>query len=266
MENFKKQLQTQLTEIDNLIAKVEKSLAKSPEDPQGVVKISYTRGKPQYYLRVPGEEKFKYIHKSEIETVRSIVQHDYDLNVYKKLQVSHRILSEFLRKYDVGTITRAYEDLGLARKRLVDPIIIPDDELILQWYERFKIEQNGFRDELQYCTDRDEYVRSKSEKILADTFNKHGVPYVYEPMIKLKNGHTLFPDFALLNVRKRKTIYWEHFGLINDSEYAQRSMKKIDEYEKNGLICGDNLIFSTESHESPLNLHLIENKIRSFLK
>ncbi len=30
MENFKKQLQTQLTEIDNLIAKVEKSLAKSP--------------------------------------------------------------------------------------------------------------------------------------------------------------------------------------------------------------------------------------------
>ena len=149
---------------------------------------------------------------------------------------------------------------------LVDPIIIPDDELVLQWHERFKTEQNGFRDELQYQTDRGELVRSKSEKILADTFNKNDVPYVYEPMIKLKNGHTLFPDFALLNVRKRKTIYWEHFGLINDPEYAQRSMKKIDEYERNNLICGDNLIFSTESHESPLNLHLIENKIRLFLK
>ena len=266
MENYKKQLQTQLAEIDNLIAKVEKSLAKSSGDPQGVVKISYTRGKPQYYLKVPGKEKFKYIHKSETETVRSIVQHDYDLNVYKKLQVSHRILSEFLRKYDVETITRAYDDLGRGRKILVDPIIIPDDELIPKWYERFKTEQNGFRDELQYRTDREEYVRSKSEKILADTFNKHGIPYVYEPMIKLKNGHILYPDFALLNVRKRKTIYWEHFGLINDQEYAQKSMKKLDEYERNGLLCGDNLIFSTESRENPLNLHLIEDKIRLFLK
>ena len=266
MENLTRQLQEQLKEIDSHISTMEKKLGKHANIPQGVVKVSYCKGIPQYYLKLAGESKFRYVRTSKAETVHAIIQNDYDMYVYKKLQESHILLSGFLKKYHIEDITGAYESLGRGRKKMVDPIIIPDDEFIPRWYEKFKTEQNGFRDELQYRTDRDEYVRSKSEKILADTFNKHSVPYVYEPMIKLNNGHTLFPDFALLNVRKRKTIYWEHFGLINDPEYTQKSMKKLDEYERNGLLCGDNLIFSTESRENPLNLHLIENKIRLFLK
>ena len=108
-------------------------------------------------------------------------------------------------------------------------------------------------------------VRSKSEKILADLFYKKGIPYIYEPMLNLKNGHYIFPDFALLNLRKKKTIYWEHFGVISDSEYAAKSIRKLDEYERQGLISGDNLIFSTESTDNPLNTRLVEAKIDKFL-
>ena len=147
---------------------------------------------------------------------------------------------------------------------LVKPLIIPDEEVIQTWYSSFETGRNGFQDERKYATENGDMVRSKSEKIIADILFKHNIPYVYEPALKL-NGHVWFPDFAVLNVRKRKTIYWEHFGLISDSEYAEKNMRKILEYEEQGLICGDNLIFTMESSASPLSIKMIEKKINLML-
>lgn len=52
-------------------------------------------------------------------------------------------------------------------------------------------------------------MRSKSEVIIADLLNKEGIPYRYEFPLYLKEFNTVYPDFTILNVRKRKEIYWE---------------------------------------------------------
>ncbi|SFH72967.1 hypothetical protein SAMN04487830_106120 [Pseudobutyrivibrio sp. OR37] len=62
-------------------------------------------------------------------------------------------------------------------------------------------------------------VRSKSEKIIADALEKYNVPYQYEPMLEL-GYNTIYPDFVVLNLRTRKTVYWEHLGLVSDIEYS----------------------------------------------
>ena len=76
-------------------------------------------------------------------------------------------------------------------------------------------------------TKRGEYVRSKSEKILADLFYENGIPYQYEPAFRLINGKLVYPDFVLLNVRERKTFYWEHYGLASDETYSTKNIDKL---------------------------------------
>ena len=108
-------------------------------------------------------------------------------------------------------------------------------------------------------------VRSKSEKIIADLFTKHGVPYVYEPCITLKNGRIFSPDFAVLNVKARTCYYWEHFGLSDNNDYSDKNLNKLCEYENIGIIAGKNLITSFESSARPLSTKIIGEKIKEYL-
>ena len=75
----------------------------------------------------------------------------------------------------------------------------------------------------------------------------------------------MYPDFALLNVRKQKTIYWEHFGLLSNEEYSKHIFEKLIIYEKSGIEPGTDLIFTMESDKIPLDVKTIEKKITGYL-
>lgn len=115
-----------------------------------------------------------------------------------------------------------------------------------------------------YYTSRGGFVRSKSEKIIADALEKYNIPYQYEPVLEL-GYNTVYPDFVVLNVRTRKTIYWEHLGIVSDMEYATKNFIKIQNYEKNGYLLGKDLIITMESSDIPMNIKLVEQKIKEFL-
>ena len=89
-----------------------------------------------------------------------------------------------------------YDNLCDGRKILVTPLAISDDEYVKRWLEDFPGEQNTYPEQGKYETDQGEIVRSKSEKILADTFHKLKVPYRYEPKVILDNHKSFYPDFA----------------------------------------------------------------------
>ena len=61
-------------------------------------------------------------------------------------------------------------------------------------------------------TERGERVRSKSEKILADYFYSHNIPYKYEHPLYLTGFGIVYPDFTVLSQRTRHEMYWEHNG------------------------------------------------------
>ncbi len=87
------------------------------------------------------------------------------------------------------------------------------------------------------------------------------MPFQYEARLELFDGYSIYPDFVVLNVRKRKTIYWEHLGLISDPEYARKNYLKIQMYEKGGFEIGDNLIITMESDIYKFDVRDIERKI-----
>lgn len=260
INSYKEELNKQILWLKDVEHEVEKNLKENNTKENRNIRISKRKSGYQYYYQNPNG-KLEYIKAKEIDLVRRIVQRDYDLAVIEKINTMRYRLEKFLKLYDMDEMFSVYNDLSDARKPLIDPIIKTNEIFINEWEREHQGNQNTFPEEGMYLTDKGENVRSKSEKILADLFAKHKVPYVYEPRFDLKGGNSLFPDFALLNVRERKTIYWEHFGIVSDSDYAQKTLYKLHMYEKSGLIIGDDLLFSMESQSIPLDVKLIEEKI-----
>ena len=274
MINYRNELTKQLAEINQLLKEADNRLKKSKNLEEGKLRVCSSHGYPQYHFRPAGDEKERYIPASEKDKIKALVQKEYDQKIKRELELSSKKLQKFLASYDVNNIAAIYEKLHVGRKSLIDPIIPTKEMIIKKWYEEHPGDKNPFQKDAIVTTKSGELVRSKSEKILADTLYDHGIPYVYEPCVEIKvtgvkhmNTYgtgmikRYYPDFALYNAINDRTYYWEHLGMVDDAEYAIKNFSKIMEYEKQGLILGDNLIVTMETRESPLDIRLVEKKI-----
>lgn len=106
-------------------------------------------------------------------------------------------------------------------------------------------------------------VRSKSEVLIGDSLSDYNIISKYET--KLIIGKRVFyPDFELFHHRKRKLVWWEHLGLVDDPKYAYDSLEKIDYFAANGIVPGRNLIITYETKDRPLTHEMIDNKLQQF--
>ena len=70
--------------------------------------------------------------------------------------------------------------------------------------------------------------------IIADILDEFSVPFLYEKPLQLRGG-IVHPDFTLLNIRERREIYWEHFGIMDDTDYRNNAFQKLRNYEASGF-------------------------------
>ncbi len=265
MRDIEKVINERLEEVNKLLNISNKQLAKYSNAPDIHIHSSKSNGREQFYCIDSTTQTKKYLKSGEIIKYASIIQQDYDKQINKKLQVIQKKLSRIARDIkdaDLEQIKEIYERIASAKQQYITPIIPSDEAFIAKWYEEHKGGQNSYPIEGNIYTEKGEQVRSKSEKILADLFHKYNIPYVYEPMIKLANGRRACPDFAVLNLRTRETLYWEHLGLINQEEYATKNIEKIHGYEESYLVLGENLLISMESSKKGFNTKTVEKQIQ----
>ncbi len=265
MINYKEDLEKQRMELIKLEKRAVDRLKTYRGLEKGNLRVSTSNGCSQYHFRREGETKESYIPTYEMDRIKLLVQRDYDEKVQKELHNLIGRIERFIKGYDVDRIDQLYEKLIKGRKHLVDPIQPTSELIIKEWYERNRGDQNSFEKKYEFQTIRGELVRSKSEKMIADYFYSSGIPYVCEPEFILRNGGSVYPDFAVLNVKKNKTIYWEHLGLVDKETYASRNFNKLMDYEESGLMIGDDLIITMETQERPLDIRNVKNKAQEFL-
>jgi hypothetical protein len=141
-----------------------------------------------------------------------------------------------------------------------------DADYAAEWLRQNSMEEIRIEEpDTEIYTEKGEMVRSKSEKILADKFNLLGIPYIYEKPLYLEGYGYVHPDFTLLNVRKKKEYYLEHFGMMDNPEYTVKTVQKLETYEKNGIFPGEKLLLTYETGSHPLNMKTVENLIQKFL-
>ena len=57
----------------------------------------------------------------------------------------------------------------------------------------------------------------------------------------------------------------EHFGMMDNPEYCNKAIKKLEDYAKNGIYQGKNLLVTYETSQYPLNMKVVENMLREFV-
>lgn len=261
MKSLRKQVTMKLETYQNLIQQI---LKEQKMEPEGHLRVSKFKTSIRYY-QVKENKKDSYLSRYDMDLARALAQKGYRYSILSFLQTSVTQMKKFLKETRDYDIEDRYIALSDYRKELVTPYVEPINTFIEKW-ENVPYSKKGFENfPTEIYTERGERVRSKSEKILADKFLLMGIPYRYEYPLELQGYGLIHPDFMLLNKRTREEFFWEHLGMMDNAEYSEKNMTRLDAYERNGFLLGKNLIISTESQQRILSSKLVEKKINTFL-
>ena len=250
--------------LGRLKAEKEKALKNSPD---GCLRISAGGGRVQYYQRNKAKDfNGKYIPEKNKRLAQRLAQKDYD----QKILASAEKELEAIKKYNAYcppiTVEKVYESLHEERQKLITPIMETDEQFIRKW-ESKEYQGKEFDETMsELYTAKGERVRSKSEVIIADILNQEGIPYLYERPLYLKGWGNVYPDFTVLNVRERKELYYEHFGMMDDPNYVEKALQKIALYQQNGIFPGKNLILTYETKKMPINSKTVRLMVEEYMR
>lgn len=253
-------LQKEILILKQLEAYLIYSIDGAPDDTLNI-RFNRRSKRYEYYLYEKGNKR-TYLPKSAIPRAYSIVTKDY----HKKLL---QIVQSRLQRDELAfachelPLASVFDSLNPGRKALLTPFLLDDEAFTQSWYDEHPGSSNSRSFIHSYTTNRGETVRSKSEKMLADLFDRLGIPYVYECAFLHKDGTVSYPDFLLLNLRLRKTVLFEHFGLMDDPEYVQNFCKKLRVLTEDGLVFGVDFLFSSETASLGIDLEIVTQMLRS---
>lgn len=316
-------LQEQLSYIRELKRRAEASLCAAPE---GSLRVEMNKGRyPQYYLW----PERTYLKKQDADLIRQLAQKEYDERILQVLGQQEKAIMYYLKNFPAEDLTDVYEHLPEAKKMVVKPYILTDEQYLENWQNTQAPGRNTYPIENGFLTERGELVRSKSEKIIADKLLYMQIPYKYEEPLNLGQGRTagknegplnlgqnriageyeeplnlghsrtagkvpdkneemsmlvkntdlykheeirpqgtgrvIYPDFTLLDIRRRRTIYLEHFGMMDNPEYCKKAIEKLELYQANGIYPGKNLIVTMESSLKSIDLRALEQLLGKIL-
>ena len=225
------------------------------------------RGRPysEFYHQtfVHGKIYRKYISRKDTDLARRLAQQSYNRSVKNLLS------SMKSKKMSNIDIDRAIDDVLLQlvpeRRALITPIQPTLQEKLAAWKNRSYQGRSFRQDDPRIYTNNHERVRSKTEKIIADALEKAGVTYKYEAPLLMEDGATVYPDFTFFDPSGEKEIYWEHFGLIGDSNYMVNAVKKIRTYERNGFQLGCRFFATFEGGGLGPDYERIDDLIKTIL-
>lgn len=114
--------------------------------------------------------------------------------------------------------------------------------------------RNAFPFEEEHFTDGGVQVRSKAEAMIGTQAEHKGMFFRCEPEKELDTDMQLvYPDFEFFLPNTRRRVCLEHFGRIDDPNYAKRTMFKLANYHRAGLYLGINFFITWETKDKPLN-------------
>lgn len=140
---------------------------------------------------------------------------------------------------------------------------ISHDQIIQNWLNE-PYTPNPFHPEhLSYPSITGKMRRSKSETIIEAALFHHQLPYRYECPLE-RNQILLYPDFTILHPRTYKEYYWEHFGMIDNPEYASSMGDRIEKYCSIQIFPSIDLIMTFETKKFPLDPIQVEEIIQYY--
>lgn len=283
---LERKLKQEKETLGQLIEEIKKELGQVPE---GYVRISkHRKGLQFYHIQDSKHKNGKYIPVKEKGKALSLVKKQYYKHLLDAAVKQYQVIDSFLKNYDVAALQKAFLSTSPIRQSLLISSMLPDpdsgsssnrishipdsllyaalpDALFAEIWEKQIYERKPFLEDAPiHYTRKKERVRSKSEVLIADALYKYGIPYRYECPLRLGKD-VIHPDFTILRPEDRKILYWEHLGAMDEAGYARTALQRIEEYKRNGIFPGDQLILTSETSRMPLNFTMIERTIGHYI-
>lgn len=163
--------------------------------------------------------------------------------VATRIKILNQFLKQRTNKLTVKTPTETIKSFSTTYQGL--PISNFYHPKVVDWLVKPFRENPYQRENLQYQSKKGTIVRSKSEVMIANMLEDYEIPYRYEIAMKI-GGQIKYPDFVIMQPFTGELIVWEHFGLANQIEYAEKMNERMKLYLKQGYKPFENLIYTFE--------------------
>ena len=234
---------------------------------------SVKAGKTRFFMESEKGGEQKYLGAGKEAEIDKLATKYYALKLksaaekeLKQLDKCLQVLDSEINKTDKADIDLVYDSMPEAVRERTSPSVVTDDGYAESWqkekYIKFIAKGNT-----RFQTKRGEYVRSKSELIIANMLFDAGVPYRYEQAqalsVELMIAH--HPDFCVLNKRTRQEYIWEHQGMMDDAAYCSDKIRMLSDYMSKGYFLGKNLLMTFETRDCPLSTEDVNAMIKEYL-
>lgn len=249
MDQWIEEMLLQEKENERLLELAEKDLAHAPD---GDIRVSRRKMVPAFYqTRLSNGGGEKYLGKDQAALVAALAQKKYAQKAKLVLEEEQKVIQKVCKK-ELLSLNDVFYTMPEALQPLVNPYVLPTDRFVKQWKEQMEASASG------------EDFKSRIEVIINGYYEKLQVPHVYEPSLFLEGYGPARPDFAVLNIRTRKTFYHEHLGMMDNEKYRQKNMRKLQAYHQNGFYEGINLIITMEGDGAMIDYKEMENILRTY--
>lgn len=148
-------------------------------------------------------------------------------------------------------------------EKLLSPYFSPQSKELDEWMKS-PYETNPKNPEhLTQKIGSNEFVRSKSEAMIAKVLKQNKIPYRYEARLQLDEIE-MYPDFTIRHPKTGETYFWEHFGLLDNPDYVRNMHVKLQTFTNHSIMPGINLITTYENQEKPLTFEMIEMMVNYY--
>lgn len=239
---------------------IQKQLEKLPEGK--LVLCSNGKSKDSWF-RSDGHNK-EYIKKKDRTLAEKLAYKKFLTLQLEEIKHEMRAINFYLKHHFQG-IPKSSQLISDSTEfqELLSSYFTPLNQELNNWmYAPYK-KNKSYAEQLIHKTCTGEYVRSKSEAFIYTCLCKKRIPFRYECELKL-GAVTFYPDFTIRHPKMGETFFWEHFGLMDQRDYARNVYSKFDAYHAHGIIPSINLITTYETKEHPLSLETVEKIIEDY--
>lgn len=230
--------------------------------PKGEIQCVQDGRFQRWYLKEKGKKT--YLSKKKRTLAEKLAAKKYLSTLLKSLNQEKRAIEFYLKHHKTNQAEEFLKPTSPYYELLIPYYNLPDEEN--QKWMREKYERNEkYTEQLIYKATSGNCVRTKSEMMIDMFLHINKIPFRYECALQL-GEITIYPDFTVKHPRTGEIYYWEHFGMMDNSNYCKNACSKLELYSSHGIIPSVNLIMTFETQEHPLNAHVIEDLINHYFK
>ena len=250
-------IQKEHDRLEGEIGKLQKKIESLPKG-----KLICAKGVKGYRWYKSDDHQKVYIPKKERALAEWLALKKYYQTVLDEMKQEKRALNYYLDHHsDLPQKTRKLLEDHPGYQELLQGFLLPEGDSDREWMTADYDRNMNYPEHLIHKTALGGVVRSKSEAMIAHFLFINQIPFRYECALHLEET-TIYPDFTIRHPVTGKVYFWEHFGRMDDGNYAKGVANKLQLYISHGIIPSLQLITTYETREEPLTIEKIENVLQ----